>query len=155
MALKKRSWEAVIPVVVTAWLSHWVCMAWPVTHSHYNAGILPDWAWSTIFWVALVGIASGLTALTFIRSAHYFKGLFQRISYPPYRPLIGGLVLALLFLIPGGLRYAGLGLPLIAAAFNEPLLPWDFILKLLFTAFTLGAAFKGGEVTPLFLWVPL
>ena len=29
--------------------------------------------------------------------------------------------------------------------------PWyDFLLKILFTGFTLGAGFKGGEVTPLF-----
>ena len=27
---------------------------------------------------------------------------------------------------------------------------YDFLLKLLFTSFTLGAGFKGGEVTPLF-----
>jgi len=150
MALKKWRFDAVLPVILTAWLSHWVCLAWPVTHSHYQAGPLPDWAWSSLLWVGLLGIASGLTALTFVRSTHLFKKIFQRISYPPYRPFVGGAILALLFLIPGSLRYAGLGLPVIAAAFHEPLLPWDFILKLLFTAFTLGAAFKGGEVTPLF-----
>jgi len=32
----------------------------------------------------------------------------------------------------------------------QSVLPYDFVLKLLFTAFTLGAGFKGGEVTPLF-----
>ena len=30
------------------------------------------------------------------------------------------------------------------------MLPYDFIIKLLFTAFTLGEGFKGGEVTTLF-----
>ena len=44
----------------------------------------------------------------------------------------------------------GLGLPTIFEAFNTPLNPYDFILKLLFTAVTLGAGYKGGEVTPLF-----
>jgi len=150
MALKKRRWDAVIPVLLTAWLAHIVCLAWPVTHSHYQVGIMPDTELKTIIWVALAGIASGLTALAFVRSTHFFKKLFQRIPFPPYRPVLGGLLLALLFLVPGSLRYAGLGLPLISAAFTENLLPWDFILKLLFTAFTLGAAFKGGEVTPLF-----
>ncbi len=150
MALKKRRLILVLPVIISAWLAHAVCMAWPVTHSHYAAGVLPGWSAETTLWVALTGILSGLTALTFVYFAHFFKSLFQYINFPPFRPLVGGAVLALLFLIPGTLKYAGLGLPIISAAFSENLLPWDFVLKLLFTAFTLGAAFKGGEVTPLF-----
>ena len=47
-------------------------------------------------------------------------------------------------------QYIGLGIPTIQAAFDSNLASYDIILKLLFTAFTLGAGFKGGEVTPLF-----
>lgn len=151
MALRKWRFDAVIPVLATAWLAHWVCLQWPISHGAYVAGPLLAWQWSTAAWVGLLGLASGLTAFVFVRSTHFFKKIFQRIPYPPLRPVVGGTLLALLFLIPGSLRYAGLGLPLLEAAFTEKLLPWDFILKLLFTAFTLGAAFKGGEVTPLFL----
>ena len=50
----------------------------------------------------------------------------------------------------GTTKYIGLGIPSIVASFEEQMLPYDFILKLIFTAFTLGAGFKGGEVTPLF-----
>ena len=35
-------------------------------------------------------------------------------------------------------------------AFSLDLNEYDFLLKILFTSFTLGASFKGGEVTPLF-----
>jgi H+/Cl- antiporter ClcA len=35
-------------------------------------------------------------------------------------------------------------------AFSTPNESFDFLLKILFTGFTLGAGFKGGEVTPLF-----
>ena len=44
----------------------------------------------------------------------------------------------------------GLGVPSIIEAFNTPSENYDFLLKILFTGFTLGAGFKGGEVTPLF-----
>jgi len=150
LALKKMRYDAILPVLATAWLAHGVCLLWSVQHSNYSAGSLPDWQFSTPFWVISLGLASGLCALLFVRTTHFFRKTFALIPYPPYRPLLGGLMLALLFLIPGSLRYAGLGLSIIAAAFTEKLLPWDFLLKLLFTAFTLGAAFKGGEVTPLF-----
>jgi H+/Cl- antiporter ClcA len=43
-----------------------------------------------------------------------------------------------------------LGVPMIVDAFSIPNQPYDFILKILFTGCTLGAGFKGGEVTPLF-----
>jgi H+/Cl- antiporter ClcA len=43
-----------------------------------------------------------------------------------------------------------LGIPTIVDAFINHQFALDFLLKLLFTTFTIGAGFKGGEVTPLF-----
>ncbi|MBR8839478.1 MAG: chloride channel protein, partial [Stigonema ocellatum SAG 48.90 = DSM 106950] len=43
-----------------------------------------------------------------------------------------------------------LGIPTIVEAFSTQLPPWDFAAKVGLTALTLGAGFKGGEVTPLF-----
>ena len=50
----------------------------------------------------------------------------------------------------GTSRYIGLGIPTIVEAFHTPLPYFAFAIKLLFTAWTLGAGYKGGEVTPLF-----
>lgn len=47
-------------------------------------------------------------------------------------------------------RYIGLGIPTIVEAFHTQVPSYDFIIKLLLTALTLSAGFKGGEVTPLF-----
>jgi H+/Cl- antiporter ClcA len=44
----------------------------------------------------------------------------------------------------------GLGVEVIESAFQNHVNSYDFLLKILFTAFTLGMGFKGGEVTPLF-----
>jgi H+/Cl- antiporter ClcA len=50
----------------------------------------------------------------------------------------------------GTTKYLGLGIPIIVESFSNPSAYYDFLLKILFTGFTLGAGFKGGEVTPLF-----
>jgi H+/Cl- antiporter ClcA len=50
----------------------------------------------------------------------------------------------------GTQRYIGLGIPVIVEAFQQPLAPWDFLGKMVFTVTSLGTGFKGGEVTPLF-----
>lgn len=47
-------------------------------------------------------------------------------------------------------RYSGPGSNLILEGFSGDSMPWDFILKLIFTVFTLAAGFYGGEVVPLF-----
>lgn len=64
--------------------------------------------------------------------------------------MIGGALVALAVFGLGTTKYIGLGIPTIIESFSGPLPPYDFALKILFTALTLGAAFKGGEVTPLF-----
>ena len=46
--------------------------------------------------------------------------------------------------------YNGLGMPVITDALNGHSSPQDFILKLLLTAVTLGAGYKGGEIVPTF-----
>jgi H+/Cl- antiporter ClcA len=50
----------------------------------------------------------------------------------------------------GTTKFIGLGIPSITDAFVHPAGNYDFIIKLLFTTFTLSVGFKGGEVTPLF-----
>lgn len=78
---------------------------------------------------------------------HFFK---SKIAYPPLRPVLGGVVIAVAVWALGTTKYIGLGIPTIVASFQQELPAYDFLLKLLFTTFTLGAGFKGGEVTPLF-----
>ena len=64
--------------------------------------------------------------------------------------IVGGSVIALLTLILGT-RYNGTGGVTIEAAINTgEALPYDFIMKILFTAITIGFGYKGGEIIPTF-----
>jgi H+/Cl- antiporter ClcA len=113
------------------------------------------------------GIAFGLAARLFSETGNRIGTLFQQtISYPPLRPLVGGILVALLVFSTEAYPYIGLGVPRIMEAFESPL-PWyDFLAKTGLTGLTLGSGFKGGEVTPLFFtgatlgntlstWIPL
>jgi H+/Cl- antiporter ClcA len=89
--------------------------------------------------------------MLFSRSTHFWGDLFHKyLKYPPLRPVVGGAILAIAILLTGSTKYIGLGIPTIVNAFHFELNSYDFLLKILFTSFTLGAGFKGGEVTPLF-----
>ena len=102
--------------------------------------------------VAVAGLVFGLAGAAFAELTHAIKRLMaSRVGWPPLRPVIGGVAvigLAGLF----GQDYLGLSLPLIDRALaGEQLSFAVFALKIVFTAVTLGCAFPGGEVTPLFV----
>ena len=102
--------------------------------------------------VALAGLVFGLASVVFVELTHGVKALMARfVSWPPLRTAIGGgavVGLAVLF----GRQYLGLSLPLVDSALAGTHTSITVsLLKLVFTAVTLGCAFPGGEVTPLFV----
>jgi H+/Cl- antiporter ClcA len=151
MLIQQLNYRMVLPVFLSAYLAAYVCNLWGVQHTHYHLGAVPAITFTHLCWTLLVGLLSGLTARLFSASTHFCTDFFKNwINYPPLRPLAGGAVLALVIYFTASDKYIGLGVPTIVAAFSEPMNGYDFLLKILFTAFTLGAGFKGGEVTPLF-----
>lgn len=147
----KINFKKVVLSFLVAFIAYYTVEFWKIKHTHYSIPTIPEMNFSTLAWVIVVSIAFGLAALVFARSAHFWSKLFSKtIKYPPLRPFVGGIILALSVYFIGTTKYIGLGIPMIVEAFTTPNLPYDFILKILFTGFTLGAGFKGGEVTPLF-----
>jgi H+/Cl- antiporter ClcA len=105
-------------------------------------------------WMALgvLALATALVAVTFIELTHTIKAQLKRfVPAAALRPLVGGLIVVILWQIVGTDLFLGLGVPTIERAFLNPVLPLQvFALKLVFTAMTVGSGFPGGEVTPLF-----
>lgn len=150
MILGRIRYRALLPSLLAAQIAHYTCLAWNVGHTHYNIPFVPDITAANLLWTVVAGILFGVAALLFSRSVHFFTNAFKQISYPPLRPVLGGIVIALTVWAMGTTKYIGLGVPTIVDAFSADLPYYDFALKLLLTTFTLGAGFKGGEVTPLF-----
>nr|WP_310100077.1 voltage-gated chloride channel family protein [Algoriphagus sp. 4150] len=165
---RKIRWKSFFPAFWTAFVANWVCgLLFGVGHTHYLVDFIPPHTLVNLLWIIPAGIAFGLAARLFAQATHFFSHQFSNyISYPPLRPVIGGLLIAGFVYISDNTTYIGLGIPRIVEAFETPL-PWyDWLAKTGLTSFTLGAGFKGGEVTPLFFtgatlgnalstWIPL
>ncbi len=147
-------YDALFPCFLAAFAADYVTRAWHIHDTLYSVNQIVPLTPVTMLLAAAAGIVFGLTAQLFAHTTHAISALFKRrIAYPPLRPFVGGILIAMAVLISGVERtgkYIGLGLPTIAAAFTRQLPPYDFAGKLLFTSVTLGSSFKGGEVTPLF-----
>ena len=74
---------------------------------------------------------------------HYIPNTWLRI-------VLGGAVILGLTLLVGDQRYNGAGMDMALGAVEGNARWFDFILKMLFTAITLAAGFKGGEIVPTF-----
>lgn len=145
-------WKSIFPAFWAGLVAHWVCESlWGVGHTVYQIPEVATHTLMNLLWIIPAGIVFGLSGRLFAETSHFFSKVFsQTISYPPLRPFIGGLLIALFVWISGSTTYLGLGVPRIVEAFETPL-PWyDWLAKTGLTGFTLGAGFKGGEVTPLF-----
>ncbi len=152
LIIGRIKFDAIIPSFLAAIFATYFCDVWQISHhTHYHINTVANLTPITVFWAVLAGIIFGLVGMLFSKSSHFWGNLFKKhISYPPLRPFIGGVILAIIVYLMGTTKYIGLGVPTIVEAFSTNLNSYDFILKLLFTTFTLGAGFKGGEVTPLF-----
>lgn len=97
------------------------------------------------------GAFFGLCSLLFIEVTHFFRKTADRLAVPrACKPLIGGAALVVLtFLF--STRYLGLGMETVRAALaGQPVAWYAFLLKIIFTAVTLGFGGSGGVVTPIF-----
>lgn len=149
-------YDAILPSLLAAILADFVTThVWNVGHTHFQIDLIPTLGFANLCYAILAGICFGLVAMAFSKSSHFFATEFKKyISYSPLRPLVGGIVLVIVFgliyYFLGTTKYTGLGVPTIIESFSHPMASYDFAFKLLLTAFTLGCGFKGGEVTPLF-----
>ena len=147
----KINFKSILLSFLVAYAAYFTVEFWEIKHTHYSIPTIPELSLNNIIFTLIVGVLSGFAALLFSRSTHFWGSLFSKsIKYPPLRPVIGGVVLSIAIAGLGFTIFSGLGVPVIVDSFSNPSQWYDFLLKILFTGFTLGAGFKGGEVTPLF-----
>ncbi len=151
LAIGRLRYDALWACAVAAVVGDQTTLLWGIHHTPYTLGTLPVLNLWTLCAAALAGMAFGLAGRGFAWGAHSFgHWMKSTLPQPLWRPVIGGTVLATLYWGLDAWRYAGLGVPAIVQAFEQPLPPLDWLGKMLFTIASLGSGFKGGEVTPLF-----
>ncbi len=143
--------KSIIWSFITAYVAHYTVLLWSVSHTHYHIPQVPEISMSVIFWVVGCSVLFGFASMLFSRSTQFWSRIFSLVTYSPLRPFIGGIVIASVVYAIDTTKYIGLGIPMLTGAFVQANAIQDFAIKILFTSFTLGAGFKGGEVTPLFI----
>lgn len=102
--------------------------------------------------VAVLAALCALVSVLFCNTIHFAEHqMAKRIPNPWLRAALGGCAVIAMTLVCGVSDYNGAGMEVITAAVEQgQARPEAFLLKILFTAVTLAAGFKGGEVVPSF-----
>ena len=111
----------------------------------------PALDWQFMLRTGLLAVACALLSMAFCELMHRTNHLYKKYLPNQYlRVLAGAAILIVLTLLVGSRDYNGAGGNIIEAALAGHAVPYAFLLKMLFTAITLGAGFRGGEIVPTF-----
>ena len=142
---------AFIPCFTASLVAYWISLLLGVAPTRFLVAA-PALSAAMLLRVAVLAALCALVSVLFCASLHGAEHLFSRYLRDPWlRAFFGGSLLLALTLLLHTTDYNGAGMAVITAAVEEGrAAPLAFLLKLLFTAITLGSGFKGGEVVPSF-----
>lgn len=108
-------------------------------------------SWRVLGSLLVAAVIFGWTAWLFLELLTWFRKIWTRIVAKVWlRPMVGGVVFSGVFFFPSLYRFLGLGTQVIEESLVRSSSFVDPFLKILFTCFSIGVGFRGGEVTPLF-----
>jgi H+/Cl- antiporter ClcA len=152
-ALGRIRFEAIVPCLAGSFVGHYITEgAWGVHHEKFIIQKLPELSPGTFAKVIAVSILFSLLSIAYCQLRHAIQHNSEKIFNNNHmkRAFAGGLVVVALTLLLGTQDYNGRGLEMLEQSFKEEVPPFAFLGKLVFTAFTLGSGFVGGEAIPLF-----
>ena len=120
-------------------------------HISFPALAVPDLTLVPMVKIVLVAVLCAGVSVFFCVALHTAARQGKKLIPNPY--LRAGAAGAVIILLTAALRstdYLGAGMDIIERSIAGEVRPEAFILKILFTAITLGAGFRGGEIVPSF-----
>ena len=142
---------AFIPCFTASLVAYAVSIVMGVEPTRFHVEI-PATDVSLMLRVGVLATLCAVVSINFCKVIHVVeRQMKKRIPNSWTRVIVGGFAVAILTTICGTTDYNGAGMEVITAAVEEGTAhPLAFLLKILFTAVTLAAGFKGGEVVPSF-----
>ena len=143
-------YAGLVPCITAAMMGYLVSLWMGVPPTRFTV-VMPALDGWTLLLVVVLAILCALVSILFCRGLHVTEHLAERLVKNSYlRAAAGGAVIIALTLLLGTTDYNGAGMDVISRALTGEASGWAWLLKLLFTAVTIGCGFKGGEVVPSF-----
>ncbi|MCI8552152.1 MAG: chloride channel protein [Lawsonibacter sp.] len=143
-------YAAMVPCLLSSYTSALVAHAFGL-HAIHGYPVLDPLGLELvpIFQVSALGVLCAGLSIVFCKAMHTAPKLYAKyLPDPLIRAAVGGTLVLVLTLLAGSQTYNGAGDGVIRRMLAGETIPEAFVLKILFTALTLGAGFRGGEIVP-------
>ncbi len=112
---------------------------------------IPELTIITVGKIVVVAALCAVCSILFIVCVHKAGKLYkEKLPNKYVRIIVGGILVIALTMLVGVRDYNGAGMDIVTNAIAGNAKPTAFLFKIIFTAVTLGAGFKGGEIVPTF-----
>lgn len=144
-------YAALVPCTFSAFIGAAVSRRLGLAPEAFPIGPVPDFSLKAALTMVVLGILCALVSELFCIALHGAEKAYRRYFPSPGRRIAAGAVLIIILtLLEGSFDYNGSGIQLIERCFEGEVRYDAFLWKILFTAVTLEAGFKGGEIVPTF-----
>lgn len=144
-------YAGLVPCLASSLAAFAVTRLFNIAPTHFDVAA-PALTAGLLWRVAILGVICALMSVVLCETMHRSEKLTKKLVPDSIlRAVMGGCAIIALTFLVGTTDYNGAGTQVIALAVEGgQARPWDFVLKLLFTAVTLSSGFKGGEMVPTF-----
>ena len=140
-------YTALVPCTISSLVSYWVALYFGLSPERFHLAAFETTPILALR-VVLLAVLCAVVSILMCAVLHQTGKLFQSIFPNQYLRIVVGGSLVCLAAALFGRDYLGAGMHIIERAIEGEATPAAFLLKLLFTAVTLGAGYKGGEIVP-------
>ncbi len=142
---------ALVPCVIASFCAYSVAKAFNVPPVHFEIAAFPEISVVIMIKAIIIAAICALVSIVFCMAIKKTEKLAEKYLPNDFlRIFAGGAVLVVLSVVLGTYDYNGAGMDVIGRAIGGEARPEAFILKIIFTAITIAAGFKGGEIVPTF-----
>ena len=144
-------YSSLVPCLVSSLVAYGISLHFGVKPVHYILSYIPELSLKTIAATVVLAALSAVLSIVFCVTMHKTEHFMKHKIHSDYiRGFTGGLIIIIFTFMLGTRDYNGAGMNIIYNSINGAVKPEAFLLKIIFTAITIGAGFKGGEIVPTF-----
>ena len=145
-------YPGIVPCMISSLTAYLITTLVGMEPTYFPMIYTPEVSVITVLQTILIAVLCAELSIIFCTVMHY-TARYMRIWFknPYIRIFVGGLAIVALTYILGTRDYNGAGMNVIENAVTGAYTKnWAWALKIVFTAITIGAGYKGGEIVPTF-----
>lgn len=144
-------YAALVPCVFSVIIASRFASSMGISSDTLKITLIPKLSITAGIKVLILSVLCAVLSVLFCIMLHKFGDLYRKYLKNPYiRIFVAGTIVVIITLILGNTDYNGAGVDVIKRAVNGHAVTYAFLIKMILTAITIEAGYKGGEIVPSF-----